>query len=430
MGTLIFLILTNFQGNLQELKNKILLPIFSVLVLFAGFVAVTQETPLFSPGTGNQGAVNGEAVHSDEDPFIYEGVKGIPDWVKPTRWYRSNKGGMALEEVLSKVVALRNDHALSISFTQKEKLPEYLLPYYSDDFFIEVRILYEDGEQKRTQWILRDRNGTSRVIGVFLEPELIVSDEEDDSDDVNQKELSGFIEIYDSRSYLISEYNFFDNGIKNRTDFTFKDNLLISSTVFLWEKNDDTGEYVESYIDLFRYNRSLFLRAVERVFYRARVLSLTDEPLRVSLPRNLSDISVTRGLVGERLNSYPEFFGEISVQKNERIVYVTDERSSVLSQTLYDENDNIVWVITNTWSNDRITSTSKKEGDTVSLAEFDYDSGGNRITERNYKNGILERVVYTEGNTDIEELYFNNMVVLRAVWENGRKISETRVENR
>jgi antitoxin component YwqK of YwqJK toxin-antitoxin module len=111
-------------------------------------------------------------------------------------------------------------------------------------------------------------------------------------------------------------------------------------------------------------------------------------------------------------------------------VLFRSERSNILSQTLYDENDSIIWVITNKWSNDRIVSTLKKEGDTEYLAEFDYDSDGNRITERNFKNGILERVVYTEGNTDIEELYFNNMVVLRAVWENGRKISETRVENR
>jgi hypothetical protein len=404
------LILKNFQGNLRELKNKLLLAVIFILILFSGFVAVTQETPLFSPGTGNQGAGK------------------TPDWVKPTRWYRSNKGGMALEEVSSNVIALRNDYALSIGFTQKEKLPEYMMPYYNDDYFIEVRILYEEGSQKRTQWILRDRNGTSRVTGVFMEPQLIVSDEEDDSG--YEKKRSGFIEIYDSRSYLICEYNFFDNGVKTRTDYTFKDKLLISSTVYIWEENDNRGEYVESYADLLRYNRSLFLRAVERVFYRERIISLSDEPLRVSFPINLSVGSLSRSFSGERMISYPEFFGEVLVQRDDKIVYVTDERNSILSQTLYDENGSIIWVITNKWSNDRIISTLKKEGDTEYLAEYDYDSDGNRILERNFKNGILERVVYTEGNTDIEELYMNNMVVLRAVWEDGRKISETRVENR
>jgi hypothetical protein len=391
------------------LKNKILLTVISILLLFAGFTAVTQETDIFSPGTGNQGAGK------------------TPDWVKPTRWYRSNKGGITLEE-LSRAAALRNEYALSIGFTRKEELPEYLLPYYNNNYFIEVRILYEDGNEKRRQWILRDAAGTSRVIGSFMEPELIVSDEEDDSG--YEKKMSGFIEIYDNRSYLTSEYNFFDDGVKTRTDYTYKDNLLTSSTVFLWEENDKGGEYIESYADLLRYNRSLFLRAVERVFYRERKISLSDEPLRVSFPRNLSEASLSRSLVGERMVSYPEFFGEVFVQRDDKLVSVTNERSNILSQTLYDENDSIIWVITNKWSNDRIISTLKREGDTEYLAEYDYDSEGNRITERNFKNGILERVVYTEGSTDIEEQYFNNMIILRAVWEDGRKISETRVENR
>jgi antitoxin component YwqK of YwqJK toxin-antitoxin module len=387
---------------------------------------VTQETEFFSPGVKNQTTADEENISID-DSFIHENAKGIPDWVKPTRWYRSNSGGMALEEAQSRTVAMRNEYALSIGFTRKEELPENLIPYYSNEYFIEVRVLYENGGQKRRQWILRDRNGTSRVVGVFSEPGFIDSDE---GDEPNEKKMSGFIEIYDANSYLICEYNFFNNGVRTRKDYTFKDNLLISSTVSLWEENDNIGGYVESYADLLRYNRSLYLRAAERVFYRERIISLSDEPVKVSFPRNLSNVSLTRDLAGERLISYPGFFGEVIVQKDDRIVYVTNEKSSILSQTLYGDTGEIIWVINNTWSNDRITSTLKKEGGDEYLAEFDYDADGNRITERNFKNGILERVVHTEGNTDIEELYINNMIVLRAVWENGRKISETRVENR
>jgi hypothetical protein len=413
------------------LKNKILLTVFFFFFLFAGFIAVTQETVPFSVGAGNQGVVNREAASVDEYPSIYGSVRGLPDWVRPTRWYRSNKGGLALEEVSSKVAALENDYALSIGFTRKEYLPEYLIPYYSDDYFIEVRILYEYGDQKRKQWTLKNKNGTSRVIGSFLEPHLNVSDEEDDpQNNGNENNLSGYIEIYNDRSYLMSDYNFYGDGVKSRTDYTFKDNLLISSTAYLWEENNNGGEYIESYADLPRYNRSLFLRGIERVFYRERKISLSDETLKLSFPRNLSDVTIARGPVKERLNSYPEFFGEVTVQENDKIIYATNERGIILSQTLYDESDKIIWVITNTWYNDRIISTSKKEGDNVYLAEFDYDSEGNRINERNFKNGILERVVHTQGNTDIEELYLNNVVVLRAVWEDGRKISETRVDNR
>jgi len=39
----------------------------------------------------------------------------------------------------------------------------------------------------------------------------------------------------------------------------------------------------------------------------------------------------------------------------------------------------------------------------------------------------LERLVMTEDNKDIEQLYLNNVVILQAVWEDGRKISETRM---
>jgi hypothetical protein len=64
------------------------------------------------------------------------------------------------------------------------------------------------------------------------------------------------------------------------------------------------------------------------------------------------------------------------------------------------------------------------------VSEYEYDSNSNVILERNFRNGVLERVVRTEGNREIEELYLNNFIVLRAVYEDGRKISETRVSER
>lgn len=383
------------------MNKKIFLIVIIVLILFSGLIAVTQETDYF---------------------FVYKDSRGIPDWVLPIRWFRSNNGGMAIEEVESSVIAFRNEYALSIDFTGKNNLPEFLYPYYKDEYFIEVRILYQKGRQIRTQWIFRDIKGTTRVVGVFLQP--------DNADEEQEKQTDGFIEIYDEKSFLITEYRFFKNGIKNRVDYSFKDNLLVSSTVYLWEDNAEGGEYSISYIDLLRYNRSLFLRAVERVFYKERKVSVTDDSLRAAFPRNLADAANIENLIREKLNSYPEFFGEVLVYKNERIVFTTDERSRILTQTLYDKEDNIIWVINNTWKNDRIVSTLKKEGDTEYLAEYVYNSDGDRILEKNYKNGALERLVHTEGKTDIEELYFNDIVVLRAVWEDGRKISETRVENR
>jgi hypothetical protein len=100
-----------------------------------------------------------------------------------------------------------------------------------------------------------------------------------------------------------------------------------------------------------------------------------------------------------------------------------------------DENENIIWEIQNTWFDERIVRIRKREyinynEDTENyieyLAEYEYDSNGNRVTERNYKDGDLERVVRTQGSQDIEELYMFDTIVLQAVWEDGRKISETR----
>jgi hypothetical protein len=136
--------------------------------------------------------------------------------------------------------------------------------------------------------------------------------------------------------------------------------------------------------------------------------------------------------MGGKHHSYPEFFGDLFVKENTRIVYTNDERGRILTQTLHnnDEKNSVVWTIANKWSGDRIVSTSKKEGDIESVSEYEYDSDNNVILERNFKNGVLERVVRTEGNKDIEELYLNGIIVLRAVWEDGRKVSETRVYER
>ena len=147
----------------------------------------------------------------------------------------------------------------------------------------------------------------------------------------------------------------------------------------------------------------------------------------LSFPVNIMSAAKIENFISEKINPYPEFFGEIPVQKESRIVFTTDDRGRVLVQAFHDEDDNVIWIIQNTWQDDRIVSVTKTEDGIVYLAEYEYNSDGNRITERNLRNGILERFVRTEGGRDTEYLYINNIVVLQAVWEDGRKISETRM---
>jgi len=195
----------------------------------------------------------------------------------------------------------------------------------------------------------------------------------------------------------------------------------------LWEENDEGGEYAQVYADFFRYNRSSFLRSVQRVFYKDREISLLDDPVVIAFPSGIMDAARNEFFIGERQNSYPEFFGDFFAEKDSKMVYAIDERGRISSQTFYDENEKVIWVIYNTWRDERIVSTLKEEGGAEYLAEYEYNSGGDRVLERNYVNGVLERVVRTEGKIDIEELYLNGKVILQAVWEDGRKVSETRM---
>ena len=449
------------------MTKKIAAAFVIILLLFAGLIALTQEAE------GDLPIVDAENESEEGEEFFYPKVeKPPPEWARGERWFRSNAGGMAIEEIPSRLTALRNEYALVIDIAEKEEMPEYLLPFYDENFFIEIRVLYKKGALSRTQWIFRDDKGKARLVAVFNEKEIEnetqtetaeetltevteeipaeVSQEmlaeaneaeekpDEDSnseipieiiaDNTEKKDsLSGFIDVYNENSFLTAEYRFLQEGGRNRTDYDYKNGLLISCKYFLWEESDEGGEYAPFYADYFRYNRSSFLRSVQRVFYKESEISSLDDPVVIAFPAGIMAAARNEYFIGERHNSYPEFFGEITAKEDTKMSYSTDERGRILSQTFYDADDKIIWVINNTWKDERIISTEKEEGENIILAEFEYDSNGDRVIERNYTNGILERVVRTEGKTDIEELYLNGNIILQAVWEDGRKISETRM---
>jgi len=424
-------------------RETITIIIVIILIFTVGIIAVTQEAEFFVDVPEIEEVNTDENIfESDEfsefdelaelegdfgfsigfDDEDYEYVppyrgyiyaREVPNWVQPRRWFRSNTGGIAIEEMSSSLSALRHGYSLAVDFAYREELPDELLPFYNDDEdYIEVRMLYEDGIQIRTQWIFRDLNAKQRLVGVFSEHE----------------ERTGFIEKYDETGFLQEEYGFFDEGKKNKIEYNFNNTMLITSTLYEWEEGG-VQDYTMLHVDTFQYNRSMFLRGVERKYYKDGEISFSDEPVRLTLPYTMKSAIEDEAFIEARYNSLPEFFGVADVSKDYKMVYRADDRNRIITQTLYDEEDEVVWTITNTWSDDRITSTTKREGDTVITASFDYDSGGNIVRERNSRNGVLERVVRIEGRIEIEELYLDNVIVLRAVWEDGRKISETRTRN-
>ena len=455
----------------MRVSAKIIIPIIVlILILFAGFFALTDELDLLLPGI----------EYSEDDIALgMEFNWDYPEWSKPVRWFKSNSGGMALHEEQSRFAALRNKYALAVNFVHRDELPDYLIPYYSEDYLLEVRILYKEGEQQRTQWIFRDANRNTRLNAVFLEPEsefvnaqdfsavkestaLIISDETDEDEQLAEeaaqaheiikeaheiaqgeeaedeteaesldfpldvKNKTGFLEIFNEESFLTSEYRYYENGKTAKTEYSFNKNLLVKAEYFEWGASKDDRGYKILYVDNYRYNRSLSLRNIERVFYSGTEM---DDPIKVAFPRRIMDLAQSGIFISERFNIYPEFFGDVYVDIGSKMIFDTDNRGRIMSQTLYDSEDKVIWIINNIWQNNRIVSSVKTEGDTVLLAEFAYNSGGDVIQERNLRNGVLERVVRAQGDTEIEELYMNDAVVLRAVWESGRKISETRVRN-
>ncbi|MCL2276298.1 MAG: hypothetical protein FWC21_00225 [Treponema sp.] len=395
------------------MDKKITLLIFIVLILFAVIIAITQETffNISSVSEANNISLN---------------------WARPPVWFRSNQGGMALEEISSRIVALRNEYALSISFARPSDTPVFLSRYMDVDFYSEIRVLYKDGEIVRTQWILKDINGITRLNASFSEPEKFIEEIFDETsrgienvvliDTVDNMEgKTGFIEIFNMDSLLTEEYRFFSDGIITRIENEYNNNLLISSVFSIYESEN---EYKRLYADFYRYNRSMSLRSIERIFYSAT--RNDDESIMISFPRRVMDSANDGAFISGRINLYPEYFGGIILEEN-KIIYDTDTRGRILIETLYDEEDNIIWFIQNIWENNRIISSEKIEADMNYLTEYEYSSGGEKVLERNYKNGVLERIVRREGFQDIEELYINDIMVMTAVWENGRKISESRV---
>jgi len=527
----------NMQKNLREFSKKalsalktacikilsvkrnymyLLIPV--VLFLFVNIIARTQEEP-FQINELQRNNEEAEAEPEPEQPqnisAIFDTARVIPSWVRPARWFRSNSGGMPLEEMKSKVSAMRGQYALVIDYTGFDDLPEFLREYYNENYFIEIRTLFKDGKENRAQWIFRDENYGARLIAVLIEAEqeaeienkeaalagvepsvntavntevdaevdafdnavdnaaiaVAAVKEADDSagitdviqntgeeqGDIEKKEndsevnekphkrsgpAGGFIEIYNEKYHLTTEYRFSEKGDNSKTEYSYNKNIKVSSLTMLWD--DEKGDYIQAYTDYYRYNRSSFLRAVERVFLMdqqiinaenivgdegTEIYGVADNIMKISFPHNILAAAKNNSFSGERYNEYPEFFGVLFVPKDSKLTYINDKNGKVLEQTLVnnDAEQTVIWKIENTWSNDRIVKITKTEGETVYLAEYEYNKNGDRVLERNIKDGVLERVVHSEGGTDIEELYQNNKVVLRAVWEDGRKISESRV---
>jgi len=431
----------------------VLLILFVLLLLVAGIYAVAREL-----SDGDEVEAQGSYDHQNEDSDSEEEDEEElpPGWMPPPpRWFRSNAGGMALEETPSRLAALRNEFALVIDYISPDELDDFLTPFYKENYNIEIRVLFKKGEESRKQWLFRDENQNVRFNAVFrqevseTEAASPESPEPDASTDVETEAVTdaeveaevevapvyktitiGFIEIYNDKTQISHDYRFTDDGGETVTEYFYNGNIL-TKTETRQKASAGAGvssgdEYLKMHTDTYRYNRSYFLRNIERVFHSP----VEKEPAFLRFPARIMEMAYDKDLIKEKLTPGSDFIDSYSAGKDYRTVFDLDERGRILTQTMFDSEDEIVWVIINTWTGDRISSVLKTEGDSEKLTEYEYNNAGERTVQRDINNGVLERQVFTNGNKDTEELFMNGAVVLRAFYEDGRKIAEERIRRR
>ena len=424
----------------SQQKKALVIPIlFILLMVFGGIFAITQETD------EDSGLDETPPVDSMYDLSAEEwDEEGPPGWIPPgpPRWFRSNAGGMTLEEIPSQLAALRNAYALVIDYVAPDELEPRLAPHYRDNYIIEIRILFKEKEVARRQWLFRDESGITRLNAVFVQhPPAATADEQEDAVETDDKSYAipeppvaaksetesaastGFIEIYNNKSQIVEDHRLFDDDSEIIVTYSYKDNVLVKAETL---QKLIGSNFRRMYTDDYRYNRSYSLRHIERLYHA----ETQAEPVRIVFPGRVLEAAADTHFLSDKLPFTSDFLDSFSAGEGFRMLYDTDSRGRILAQTMINDKDEKIWVITNTWSGDRITAIHKIEGDNEKLTEYEYDDAGNRIVQRDIQNGALERQVFIAGENETEELYLNGVLVIKAYWENGRKVSEERVRRR
>jgi len=465
--------------------------------LFAGIFAITQESSdTVRDSSIRDGSVTDDFLSGDLFAgFQDEGEDPPPGWMPPSppRWFRSNSGGMTLEEIPSRLVALRNKYALVIDYVPPDEVDTRLLSFYQDGYTVEIRVLYEWRQEARRQWLFRDEAGVTRLNAVFKrQPDAISDDTQAELEDAPSEETSsekasfeeeiienefveneiieeafsesaelaaeipspqevpldefsddampdpglselisddetvvsiGFIEVYNEKAQIIEDNRLFEDDSRIVISYFYNMNTLVRAET---RKIVPEDTIYRLYTDIYRYNRSYSLRHVERLYHQ----KIDVEPVRLVFPGRVLDAANDRNFMRDKLALKSDFLENFSVEEGYRIIYDTDSRGRILTQTMINSKDETVWTIKNTWSGNRIIAMCKTEGDHEKLIEYEYDKNGNQIVQRDINDGVLERQVFTKGENETEELYLNGIVVLRAYWEKGRKIKEEQVRQR
>jgi hypothetical protein len=152
------------------------------------------------------------------------------------------------------------------------------------------------------------------------------------------------------------------------------------------------------------------------------------ERLRVGFPRLGPGAIAGHDIISQSAVFGSEYFVGVRAEDGVTISYNIDIRGRVLGEVWRSDEGIILGELVNTWSADRLMSVLWTSPDDIRRIEFEYNAAGDRIVERVFRNGALERsVTVAQDGREIEEIFMNGRLVLRAIWENGVKVSEERV---
>ena len=359
------LIREHMHKNLPDFK-KLLLPLITVIIFFPAMASYAQNVP-------SQAA-----------------------------WYRSNPSGMALEYIPSRLAALRHEYSLSVESisSNSNRVPQILRPFFEASFRIELRTLYENGAFLRQQWLFRGADSFVRL-------------------NASCGEEIEFIEIRNRDGQIIREIRYEDLSIWEFR-FTYNGNFLVNMDAYYSETQD--APPVQAYRDSLFYNRSGSVRNMERIFYGESGPQIS----RLMFPAPGVYINPMEEGFFQALLYSSQFLMDISLPDDSRVYYTLDTRGRVVREVWTNEDGDVYGEFINTWSSDRLTSVLWISPDDNRLVEYEYNSTGQRNLELNYRWGVLERMVQFMDGREIEDIYYQGRIILRAVWEDGVKISEDR----
>jgi hypothetical protein len=240
-------------------------------------------------------------------------------------------------------------------------------------------------------------------------------------------EGAGFTEVYNERGLLTRETRF-DAPVEEETE---EGELVITESpplVITYAYREDflTGAKSDAWADVYRYARNNQIRVIERTYLE------TKSRTRVTLPRTIKDISFNEAngaFFVSPVSSYGSvFLQDVLLNAGKNTVFTLDDKGRIVTETWRDADGKIQGTLTNVWDENRIRSLIWEGGGTTPRdsrrVDYTFDKDGERLTEKNYRNGALEREVVVSGDEEVETLYLRGEAVLRAVWQDGRKIEE------